>query len=656
MEDDVNSKSQPYGLGSEGCGWQSELPAFYDTPAGTIVEHLTAFVRDSGSRQKDAWSRHVPNLQRECRELVLRDLEAQHYTAILEYQLPYDLRRPDIIFLERAAIVVAELKGWRGGLSQAAFDQVLGYARDLQVYHAACAQCPVIPVLVTSAAGRPPSRQGAVHVCHPNDLGEVLESLSGESDSPPPNATEFFAPNAYIPLPTIVQAARQLFETRELPYIRRARAATEPALESITAIAHEAARSGSRHLVLLSGVPGSGKTLVGLQLVHSRWLDDLAEPRSDSLKPSSAAVYLSGNGPLVQVLQDALKDAGGGGQTFVRPIKNYVEYYSKRADRIPPEHLMVYDEAQRAHDAKQVAYVHGTPIGLSEPAHLLKFCLRVPRWNVMVGLIGTGQAIHIGEEAGLPLWRDALQQLDAPEGWTVHCAPEHSEIFRGGSFSLSVSPTLNLDKELRFHLAANIHRFVGGLVDGETAIQKLKDLADGLWSQDHRFLITRELEVAKNYVRERYQDAPLARYGLLASSKDKLLPRYGVDNTFQTTKRLRVGPWYNAPANDPASCCNLEAVATEFASQGLELDCAVVAWGSDLRRLDGQWSDDLSGRYKRAVVDRLILRKNVYRVLLTRGRDGTVVYVPRAAELDDTAAWLIEAGFRELRDAPSIDM
>jgi hypothetical protein len=394
--------------------------------------------------------------------------------------------------------------------------------------------------------------------------------------------------------------------------------------------------------------------LVGLQLVHARWLDDLKESRPGVGTPSTAAVYLSGNGPLVEVLQDALRDGGGGGgggKTFVRAIKQYVDYYSRNARTIPPEHLIVYDEAQRAHDAEQVAYVHKKPLGLSEPLHLLQFCLRVPRWNVMVGLIGTGQAIHIGEEAGLPLWREALDQLSTPQDWTVHCAPEHAHIFAGGSFKVSVATTLNLDTELRFHLASDIHKFVGGLVSGQTPVGALRKLADNLWSQQHRFLITRDLAVAQDYVRERYQGAPLARYGLLASSKDKLLPAYGVDNTFQTTKRLRVGRWYNAPASDPASCCNLDTVATEFASQGLELDFAILAWGSDLRRLNGHWSDDLSGRYQRAVRDRLTLRKNVYRVLLTRGRDGTIIYVPKADALEETASWLVECGFRELVSA-----
>ncbi len=151
----------------------------------------------------------------------------------------------------------------------------------------------------------------------------------------------------------------------------------------------------------------------------------------------------------------------------------------------------------------------------------------------------------------------------------------------------------------------------------------------------------------KSYVRERYGEAPLARYGLVASSKDRLLPKHGIDNTFQTTKRLREGPWYNAQPSEPESCCQLETVATEFASQGLELDFAIVAWGSDLRREGKVWTDRLSSGYRRPLKDRLALRMNVYRVLLTRGRDGSVVFVPPLKELDETFEWLLAVGFQE---------
>jgi hypothetical protein len=176
----------------------------------------------------------------------------------------------------------------------------------------------------------------------------------------------------------------------------------------------------------------------------------------------------------------------------------------------------------------------------------------------------------------------------------------------------------------------------------------LSTLADELHAGGHRFLLTRRLDAARDYLRERYADARSARFGLVASSKDKWLPSFGVDNTCQTTKQLRVGPWYNAPPTDSQSCCRLETVATEFSSQGLELDCALLAWGSDLLWAGDDWSIEFAGKNRPPLKDPLTVRKNVYRVLLTRGRDGTVVFVPPDSRMDATAEWLAAAGFRDL--------
>ncbi len=369
-------------------------------------------------------------------------------------------------------------------------------------------------------------------------------------------------------------------------------------------------------------------------------------PRANG-RPAAPAVYLSGNGPLVQVLQHALQDAGGGGKTFVQAIKNYVSQHSRPGQPVPPEHLIVFDEAQRAHDAERVAHVHGGSVGKSEPKHLIDFCERIPEWCVLVALIGSGQAIHVGEEGGIPLWRDGVRGSQRASAWTVHGAPAFAEIFAESPAALRCTPALNLDTEIRFHLTPKVHQFVAGLMDGQSA-DGLSRLADELHAGGHRFLLTRRLDAAREYLRERYADARFARFGLVASSKDKWLPSFGVDNTFRTTKQLRVGPWYNAPPTDSQSCCQLETVATEFSSQGLELDCALLAWGSDLLWAGDDWSIEFAGKNRPPLKDPLTVRKNVYRVLLTRGRDGTVVFVPPDARMDATAEWLAAAGFRDL--------
>lgn len=630
-------------------GWQSDLDTFSKSAPRVVRVRLNDFVPDASPEQIRAWDQSIPWLQRECRELTARDSAAGEYTAILEYELPRDFRRPDVIILERGCVAVLELKG-RLYATQAGIDQALGYARDLAAYHAACAGRTVTPVLLIRGSNPQPVIRDGVYIVSPEGLDLLLQEFSSESE-PLVSVEAFLAPDAYAPLPSIVQAARELFNKRPLPMIKRARAATDPALQHITAIAHEAARTQTRHLVLLSGVPGSGKTLVGLQLVHAGWLDDLAVDRGSG-KPSAPAVYLSGNGPLVEVLQHALKEGGGGGKTFVQAIKSYVATFSRPRAPAPPEHLIVFDEAQRAHDAERVATVHGSAVNKSEPQHLLNFCNRIPEWCVLVALIGDGQAIHIGEEGGAPLWADAIRQLPGGKQWMVHGASRFAPVFAESGAHGRWNEILSLDTEIRFHLTPKVHQFVGGLLDGDP-VGQLAQIAAELHANAHRFLVTRDLEAACGYLRERYSDAREARFGLLASSKDKWLPEFGVDNTFQTTKRLRVGPWYNAAPADPGSCCQLDTVATEFSAQGLELDCALVAWGSDLLWTEDQWSIAHSRGTRGTLRDPMAMRKNVYRVLLTRGRDGTVVFVPPDGRFDRTYARLNEVGMRELRSPES---
>jgi hypothetical protein len=261
-----------------------------------------------------------------------------------------------------------------------------------------------------------------VEVIGPDALDEVVAEYGGDGTGLLIQPEAFLALDRYRPLPSLVQAARELFETGSLRRLRRAAAATEPAVELLAAVAHEAARTKTRHLVLVAGSPGTGKTLVGLQFVHSRFLDDLAVPRVDG-RLASPAVFLSGNGPLVEVLQYELKAAGGGGKAFVRDVKSYVERYLDHPDLVPGEHVVVFDEAQRAWDAAKVAREHPSErIPESEPQHLIRFAERIPEWCVLVGLIGSGQELHDGEEAGIEQWRAALQSVGTA-AWNVTIPP-----------------------------------------------------------------------------------------------------------------------------------------------------------------------------------------------------------------------------------------
>jgi len=400
-------------------------------------------------------------------------------------------------------------------------------------------------------------------------------------------------------------------------------------------------------------VPGAGKTLVGLRIAHAHFLDDLAVERGNG-KNGVPAVFLSGNGPLVQVLQYELQGAGGGGKTFVRGVKDYVKRYSGRQNLIPPEHVLIFDEAQRAFDAEQVREKHkntpGFEEGKSEPEHFIEFAERIPEWCVVIGLIGNGQEIHVGEEAGLVQWRHALEACSKPDEWLVYGPSQALGVFEGSSATFIESLSLSLDTEIRFHLATDIHRFVANLLDGRPPEENAA-ISEKLSASGYHLRITRDLECAKDYLHERYSEHGEARFGLLASSKDKDLIRFGVANDFHSTKMVNYGPWYSSPESSAESCRHLRETITEFGAQGLELDSVLLAWGTDLMAENGRWSNSKARGYQRSarVKNPLQLRKNAYRVLLTRGRDGTVVFIPRMVELDETYSYLKSSGFQELQ-------
>ena len=224
--------------------------------------------------------------------------------------------------------------------------------------------------------------------------------------------------------------------------------------------------------------------------------------------------------------------------------------------------------------------------------------------------------------------------------------------FAGTRVQVLPTRALALDTEIRFHSASELHAFVADALSpagAASALPRAVRLADA----GYHLRISRDLAAAKSYLRDRYAESPLARFGIVASSRDRDLGGFGIANDWQSTKRIRVGPWSGDAEESAASCRRLEIVVTEFAAQGLELDAVLLAWGTDFVRSGGRWSNAGARGYKRGKTpeDPFQLRLNAYRVLLTRGRDGTVVFVPPLAALDETYDHLVACGFKPL-EAP----
>jgi DUF2075 family protein len=426
----------------------------------------------------------------------------------------------------------------------------------------------------------------------------------------------------YKPLPFLVEAARRIFANEPLPHVKRALSAGIPqAVDLLCKIAGDAASNGQRVLVMLTGVPGSGKTLTGLRLVYEH---------SSQLGSST---FLSGNGPLVQVLQDAL-----GNRAFVRDLHAYIRSYGI-GRRKPKEHVVVFDEAQRAWDQAYMQQKRGVPKG--EPQLLIEAGEKVEAWVALVGLVGDGQEIHSGEEGGIRQWADAVRPPIASQEWGVHCAPRLAADFERSS--PVTHKELDLSLSLRSRRAEQLHAWVQNLLDGSLSFAAR--LAPPVHDEGFPMYLTRDLDEARRYVRARYEGDTDKRYGLISSSHARSLPKFGVDNSWPATSRLKVARWYNDPPGKESSCCALEATVTEFSCQGLELDLPVLCWGEDYAWTGSEWKlTPIRRRYVQADPKQLL--KNVYRVLLTRGRDGLVIFIPPTPVLDQTEVALLAAGVR----------
>jgi Uncharacterized conserved protein (DUF2075) len=631
-------------------GWLTTLREIAAEDPTDIRHSLEGFVRDAGPGQRSAWNNSIPIVRDASVRATTAFPSAGAHSIFFEYELPREGgRRPDVVVLENGTVVVVEFKG-KESATRGDLDQVAAYARDIRNYHSESHGRFVLPVLVPERYAGARRKYDDVEVVSPGELDKLLVEVSRDSAGGAIDA-EVWACGDYAPLPALIQAARDIFDKRPLPFIRRAQSAGIPeALEYLVTTAHLAAKSKSRHLVLLTGVPGAGKTLVGLQFVHHGGLDDLAVRAADRPRGASA-VFLSGNGPLVRVLQHALRGPSGEEKIFVEGIKQYLKHYAlRKRPRVPPEHILVFDEAQRAWDAEQIREKH--EVEGSEPDLVIGLATTIPEWAMVLGLIGEGQEIHKGEEGGIQQWAAAVSASANPGEWTVHGPPRLRSHFVDRGLRYELQRALDLTVTLRSHLSSELYAWVAGVLQADDlAAPKLAAIAATIRQQGFSMYITRDKTGAAKYVRERYAGMPNRRFGWLASSRAHNLEALAIDNSFQTTKRLKEGPWYNDPPDSPFSCCALQTVATEFASQGLELDLPIVCWGDDLYREAGVWKvaeRRLRGSYRNP--DQL--RINSYRVLLTRGRDGLVVFVPpdQADGMDATAEFLEKCGLVQLSE------
>jgi hypothetical protein len=575
-----------------------------------------------------------------------------------EFAIPRMGRRADAVIVCAGLVFVLEYKVGARDFPRHAIEQAHGYALDLKSFHATSHDKRIIPLLVATSA--PPQQIGfgfapdgvAVPVrLAADDVAPAIRQLAEASGGPAFDAVQWAA-GAYRPTPTIVEAAQALFRGHKVAEISRSEAGAENLTRTADAIGRaiaDAHHNRRKALCFVTGVPGAGKTLAGLNIACSRM------GRGDG----EDATFLSGNGPLVEVLREALKRDlrrrdrapdpgdpearhlfGRSPDKFIQNVHHFRDQYAGNAD-VPSEHVVVFDEAQRAWNQQETARFMREKRGLadftqSEPAFLLSVMNRHPDWCAVVCLIGEGQEINRGE-AGVGAWIGAL--TDGPlRDWAVHAPPQMLEGEAGLDPQLcwllqqrarTLDPALHLAVSIRSFRAETVSAFVAAMLGTcpETARQLLPPTI--------RFPIlrTRSLSQARGWLRAQRRAGE--RAGLLASSNAIRLKPEGL----HVKAKVDVASWFLNEGADIRASNALEDAATEFDVQGLELDWAAVAWDLNLMRSETAWRprrfrgtawEEVNDPSKR---DYLL---NSYRVLLTRARQGMVIFVPSGDAQDAT--------------------
>jgi len=613
---------------------------------GHLAEHHP---HDLDPAQRMAWLGEITLLQRELAPL-------HDGWLALEFAIPRMGRRADAIVILKGVIFVIEFKIGAIDFDQSAVDQAIDYCLDLKNFHEGSHTRPLVPIVVANKAI---SRPGQL-VFWPDDVAKpILTNGANLASAMVLEADRFsvqghldpvaWMASGYKPTPTIIEAAQALYSNHRVEDITRSDAGRKNLAQTtdcLSRIIADAKQERRKAICFVTGVPGAGKTLAGLNLAV-RYAG----------REEERAVFLSGNDPLVEVLREALardemqrlKAAGRKVklEECRRKVKSFIQniHHFRDANLVtknaPFESVAVFDEAQRAWNAKHLSGFMARKKGLpdfdqSEPSFLIDVFDRHKDWCVIICLVGGGQEINAGE-AGLPEWFSAIAAKHCD--WKIYVSDRlESDEYRWGrnlpailqGVDYQVESDLHLGVSIRSFRAEKLSAFVNAMIAGDTdgASNFYQDIKGA-----YPFCLTRDIDKAKSWLREKARGSE--RYGLVAYSGASRLKPDGVN----VHEKVDAPTWFLNAKSDVRSSYYLEDPATEFDIQGLELDWVGICWEANFRRQGGKWGHyHFRGTEWQTVRDsvRQAYLANAYRVLLTRGRQGLVVYVPKGDAGDPT--------------------
>lgn len=623
-------------------------------------------------QQSNAWKKQI--------EILKQSISSFNGKIYFEFTIPRMGKRVDNILIIDNYIFVLEFKIGSDIYDKSAKEQAFDYGLDLNNFHEGSHGQNLIPILVADKASQIKNiisknidRLHNVVCSNSTNLEEIIKIFLSDLKSENKIDIDFWENSIYKPTPTIIEAATALYKNHKVEDITRHDAGAENLTitsKCISNIIDYSKINSKKTICFITGVPGAGKTLAGL---------DIANLRSN-YQEEEHAVFLSGNGPLVDVLREALardkvKTAKENGEILSKEsaksqVKSFIQNIhhfrdaSLRDKKAPIEKVTIFDEAQRAWTKEQASSFMkrnkgNSEFNKSEPEFLIEVMDRHKDWCTIVCLIGGGQEINTGE-AGLEEWIKPFEYKF--NDWDIYYSSKITEDnnYIKDENALSILSNRNACKKDELHLSvclrsyrsAQLSSFIQEIINND--IVKANNIYQEFIKKDYPIRITRDLEKAKNWLKN--QAKGTERTGIIASSGAIRLRPFGLN----VKAKIDAPIWFLNEREDIRSSYFLEEVATEFDIQGLELDWTCVAWDGDLFYNNNQWN------YKKFTgttwkncsnTERIKYLINSYRVLLTRARQGMIIYIPKGNNedltrpdfmYDGTFEFFIKIGIKEI--------
>lgn len=619
--------------------WEKELKSYVNA----------VMTEDNSDHAGNAVNRSQESVWMNCFKFIARTLTGlaatdQEYELIFEYSLPGTVHeRPDVFLLTNSKAISLEFKKKDAPQIDSNKDdvaQAIRYKEWLQNHHketkdrALEVKSYLVCTHKNAATG---SLRGIDILTEDNFCDVIKQELSGESQC---SFQDAWLSSSKTEMPDMLQAIEIMYREGRIPYISDV---NRTCLDKVLGYIDDARENNKKILILINGVPGAGKTAVGQSIVYE-----------ENKNCEANAVYLSGNGPLVEVLQYQINQVGNNehmGENAIQGMKEFKSTFFYKDTKVPEQSILIFDEAQRAWDAEKLGK------GFTEPEGLFRVGERIFEerdYAVLIGLYGNGQVIYTGEEAGISLWEDALKEHD---DWIVIAAEELANNLHGLDDRKIVDNDVFLPVSLRADFI-DCSKWVEQAIcrSHATAAQAKKELEE-LQNTSMRICVSRDFANVRERAEEIDKDHPEWKYGMLISNfaeQDvikKAMPGWVIKGSkyrpaANMVQNGEYGPWF------AEKCRELEKACSVYGNQGLELDCPIVVFGGGYIRQNGQWVARGS-RYDYDVrsqnyLDTDSIVENNFRVLLTRARKEMIILIPRDSMLDETYQYFVDMGMDEL--------